>query len=101
MTCILRTAKEKKKWESFKKKCLVDKKNGIFKDTISLGNCSVGLSNLEGKLCLEIIPKEAANPKEPVEGVIVIINEEKCHADSIMKMAENARLVKKRQENRK
>ena len=80
----------KTKWNEFKQGVLIDRGNRIFRDPANMGNCSVTVSLMEGKLCLEIMPNETSNMNGDVEGVIVTVDENDCHVDSIMKMVENA-----------
>lgn len=87
------------RWEDFKSKIIIDRGEKIFKDPATLGNCSVTVSFMEGKLVLELMPNETANFEGDTEGVIISINEEDCHVTSIMLMAKNAKSVEDAKKN--
>ena len=84
---------ELEKWENIKNNITIDRKERIFRDSKSLGNCSVSISFTDGKLCLEIIPIETPILEKEIEGVIVNIDEDACHISSIIAMIENAKQV--------
>ena len=89
----------KAKWESLKRDVSVNREEKIFPTPTNMGNCSVNLSLIAGKLCLEIVPNETSDFDNEVEGVIVDIDENSCHVDSIMKIVENALQVEKAKKN--
>ena len=93
--------KQMDQWESFKLNIMVDRKQRIFRDSAFLGNCSVNISFIDGELALEVMPNETANIDGDVEGVIVNIDEDTCHLDSILKMALNSQQVKRAKKNNK
>ena len=92
---------ESARWEEFKRQIVIDRGQRIFKDPATLGNCSVTVSVIEGKLALELVPNETANMNGDVEGVIVNIDEDNCHVTSIMTMANNATEVVNAKNNKK
>ena len=83
------------RWEDFKNSIKVDRKERIFRDSAYLGKCDVNISCIDGELNLEIIPSETADLESDVEGVIVNIDENKCHLDSLLKMYRNAKTTEK------
>jgi len=88
--------KEIEKWENIKKNITIDRKEKIYRESESLGDCSVSISFTDGKLCLEIMPIGING----AEGVIVNIDEDNCHISSIMSMIENTKQAKERETKR-
>jgi hypothetical protein len=93
--------KAKSQWESFKSSISVDREKKIFKEAAFLGNCNVNISFIDGELTFEIMPSETADMDGDVEGVIINIDENNCHLDSILKMNFNARQVENAKKNEK
>lgn len=88
-------------WELFKSSIKMDVKAGIFPPSADLGNCSVTVSHIKGKLYLEIIPSETAQFEDDIAGVIVEVDEAYLNTDAIMSMAANAAQVEKAKQNRR
>lgn len=92
--------KNKVAWEQFKRNCCPNNEHVIQKATL-LGNCNVSIGNVKGQLYLEIMPNETADFDTDIAGILVNINENDCHVDSIMTMAKNAHDTEKAKLNKK
>ena len=81
------------RWETFKQNIETNRKELVFSDAKSLGQCNVLISNIDGELFLEILPLETVDFDNDIDGIIVQIDENKVHLDSIMNMEYNAQDV--------
>ncbi len=89
------------RWEEFKDSIKIDRKERIFGVSADLGKCHVRASFMDGELYFEIMPSETSDLEGDVEGVIVNVDENKCHLDSLLKMHHNAKTTEKAKMDKK
>ena len=93
--------RDKAAWDDFKIQIETNREKGVFKKSARLGSCFVNVSFIDGELFLEITPNETVNFNGNINGLIVSIDENKCHVDDIMKMSRNALEVQDAMYNKK
>ena len=103
--------KDRNEWEVFKQSSMIDRSDKLLNDpddtivattsAADLGNCQVKVSFMDNQLFFEIMPNETTNMKGDVEGIIVGVDEDKCHVFSVLKIVENALQVKDAKKNGK